>query len=406
MKKKRVEKKESVLNRRDFLTTAGAAAMTVGLMPANAFSQTKPPAPGRPDPISIKSNVAKALAQPKKPWSMPGSYPGIVSEVHFPGSTKELKPQPGAAGRMLEAGLKALTGDQDVRDAWRRFVSPGERIGIKFNPVGHKISGVTWDVIAAVVDGLEGAGIPRKDMLVWHRFNDEHAQTYIPEKVHPGVEAYLLNWFIVKDGKNTPGGIERWDPDVYYEADFSLPDEENYLEEMFHGGPRSLYPNILTHNGSEGGVDKVINIPSFKHHGQPYITMALKNLAFGSITNCPRGHFFIERFIPEICAFPPLRDKVVLHIMDGLRGQYDRGPVPAPQFVWPLEKLYVSTDPVAMDTVGFDTLVAKQLEAGRLTPDKVDALRKRHYGLAYAENLGLGIHQSRPIDVRRTELKT
>ena len=152
-----------------------------------------------------------------------GPTPGIVAEVHLPGALQGGQPAPGAAKRMLAAGMSSLTGEKDPRDAWRRFVTPGERIGIKFNPVGHKVSGVTWDVIGAVVDGLESAGIPRKDMLVWHRFNDEHAQTYKAEEVHPGVEAYLLNWFIVKDGKNTPGGFERWDESVFYEADVSLP---------------------------------------------------------------------------------------------------------------------------------------------------------------------------------------
>jgi hypothetical protein len=390
------------MNRRGFLTTAGAA-LGAGLMPFKAFSQQPKPAP-KPDPLQIKSNVHVALCQAKTLWSLPGCYPGIVAEVHQPGSTKGQQPVPGAAKRMLSAGLRSLTGEKDARDAWRRFVSPGERIGIKFNPVGHKICGVTWDVIGAVVAGLESAGIPRKDMVVWHRFNDEHAQTYIPEAVHPGVEAYLLNWFIVKDGKNTPGGFERWDESVYYEADVSLPDEQNYLEEMFHGGTKSFFPRLLTKNNGEGGVDKVINIPAFKHHGGPFITMALKNLAFGSTTNCPRGHLFVERFISEVCAFPPLRDKVVLNIMDGLRGQYDRGPAPAPQFVWPLERLYIATDPVAMDSVGFDVLIAKQIAAGRLPADKAAAVKTKHYGLAVAENLGLGIHKGRPIEIRTVVL--
>lgn len=392
----------SGMDRRGFLATAGAA-LAAGLIPAESFSQQTNPAP-RPDPLAVKSNVQVALCRPKTSCSMPGPYPGIVAEVHWPGSTNKLQPVPGAANDMLAAGLRSLTGEKDPRAAWRRFVTPGERIGIKFNPVGHKVCGVTWDVIGAVIDGLESAGIPRKDMLVWHRFNDEHAQTYKPEAVHPGVEAYLLNWFIVKDGRNTPGGFERWDESVYYEADVSLPDEQNYLEEMFHGGTKSYFPRILTQSGNAGGVDKVINIPAFKHHGGPFITMALKNLAFGSITNCPRGHFFVERFISEICAFPPLRDKVVLNIMDGLRGQYDRGPVPAPQFIWPLERLYVSTDPVAMDSIGFETLLAKQIEAGRLPAEKADEVRKKHYGLAVAENLGLGIHKGRPIEVRKVVL--
>jgi hypothetical protein len=398
----RAHVKKPALDRRGFLTATGAV-LAAGMMPFKGFSQQATPTP-RPDPLSIKSNIQVALCQPKTPWSIPGPFPGIVAAVHLPGATKELQPVPGAAKRMLAAGLTALTGDKDPRDAWRRFVSPGERVGIKFNPVGHRISGVTWDVIGAVVDGLESAGIPRQDMLVWHRFNDEHAQTYKPDKVHPGVDAYLLNWFIVKDGRNTPGGFERWDESVFYEAEISLPDEQNYLEEMFHGGTKSYFPRILTHGGDAGGVDKVINIPAFKHHGGPFITMALKNLAFGSITNCPRGHFFIERFISEICAFPPLRDKVVLNIMDGLRGQYDRGPVPAPQFVWPLERLYIATDPVAMDSVGFEALLAKQLEAGRLPADKADEVRKKHYGLAVAENLGLGVHRGRPIETRTVVL--
>jgi hypothetical protein len=328
----------------------------------------------------------------------------VVAEVQLPGAVNNLQPVPGAARRMLSAGLKTLTREKDPRDAWRHFVSPGERVGIKFNPVGHRISGVTRDVIAAVIEGLESAGIPRRDMLVWHRFDDEHARTYKPEEVHPGVAAYLLNWFIVKDGKNTPGGFERWDENVFYEADVSLPDEQNYLEEMFHGGTKSYFPRILTQNGAHGGVDKVINIPSLKHHGSSFITLALKNLTFGSTTNCPRGHLFIERFISEVCAFPPLRDKVVLNILDGLRGQYDRGPVPAPQFVWPHERLYVSSDPVAMDSVGFDVLLAKQIEAGRLAAEKADEVRRRHYGLAVAENLGLGVHRGREIDLRRVKL--
>ena len=401
-KKDSAQAKNSGLDRREFLTAAGTA-LAASLMPLEAFPQSTVPT-SKPDPLSIKSNVHTAFCQPRTRWSMPGSYPGIVAEVHHPGSMQGLQPVPGAAKRMLAAGMKSLTGEKDQRDAWRRFVTPGERIGIKFNPVGHKVCGVTWDVIGAVVEGLESAGIPRKDMLVWHRFDDEHARTYKPEEVHPGVEAYLLNWFIVKDGRNTPGGFERWDESVYYEAEVSLPDEKNILEEMFHGGTKSYFPRILTHSGTGGGVDKVINIPAFKHHGGPFITMALKNLAFGSTTNCPRGHSFSERFISEVCAFQPLRDKVVLNIMDALRGQYDRGPVPAPQFVWPLERLYIATDPVAMDTIGFEVLLAKQVEAGRLAADKTDEIRKKHYGLAVAENLGLGVHKGRPIEKRLVSL--
>lgn len=394
---------KSAINRRNFLAKATGAALAMNLLPKEAFAY-QPAGEAAADPRKIVSNIADALRQPKNKWSMPGLYPGVVSEVHMPGAVENRKPVPGAARKMLDEAMKSLTGAKDVRDAWRQFVSPGERIGIKFNPVGHKICGTTPEVIGAVVDSMEEAGIPRKDMVVWHRFDDAHAREYLPEKVHPGVEAYLFNWFIVKDGKNTAGGFERWDQSVFYEANVSLPDEKNILEEMFHGGDKSYYPLLLTKNSSEGGVDKVINIPVFKHHGASFITMALKNLAFGVTTNCPRGHSFIDRFISEVCAFPPVRDKVVLNVMDGLRVQYDRGPAPAPQFMWEMERLFVASDPVAMDTVGFDMLVDKQVETGRLEKDKVEALRSRHYGLAYAENLGLGVHRDSQIDRRLVSL--
>ncbi len=404
------------MNRRTFLWTGSAALAATGLpkvleaqtppgtVPAAASPAAAPKAPARPNPMALHTNVAVAQRQPKGPLSMPGPFPGVVAEAHLPGCLKDLRPVPGSADRMLEAALKRLTGAQDVRDAWRRFVTPGERIGIKFNPVGHEISGTTRELIQAVVAGLERAGIPRKDLVVWHRFDDEHARTYKAEEVHPGVEAYLLNWFIQKDGKNTPGGWERWDEGVFYEADFALPDDQNYLEEMFHGGTKSYFPKLLTRSGRDGGVDKVINLPVLKHHGMTLLTGALKNLAYGVTTNCPRGHAFIHRFIPEVCAFPPVRDKVVLNLMDGFRVQYDKGPVPAPAFVVPHERLYAATDPVALDTVGFEVLLRLQVEKGSLKPELVEAMRRRHYGLAVAENLGLGVHAGRVIDHRKIQL--
>ncbi len=396
------------MNRRMFLATGGtalaAAQALKAQVPTPGAAPVASPAVVRPNPMALNTNVQLALRQPKGRLSMPGPFPGIVAEAHLPGSVKELRPVSRAAERMLEAALKSLTGEKDVRAAWRHFVSPGERIGIKFNPVGHQISGTTRELVGAVVASLERAGIPRKDMVVWHRFDDEHARTYKAEVVHPGVEAYLLNWFIPKDGKDTPGGWERWDETVFYEADHSLPDAQNMLEEMFHGGTKSHFPKLLTKSGKEGGVDKVINIPVLKHHGMTQITGALKNLAYGATTNCPRGHHFIHRYIPEVCAFPPIRDKVVLNIMDAFRVQYDKGPVPAPAFVVPYERLYVATDPVALDTIGFEVLTALQLEKGSLKPERVEALRQRNWGLAYAENLGLGVHKGRPIEVRKVML--
>jgi len=62
-----------------------------------------------------------------------------------------------------------------------------------------------------------------------------------------------------------------------------------------------------------------------------YSTCCLKNLSYGSISNTSRLHKLWMHSVAEPCAFPVLRDKVVLNVVDGLvhftrrwiRGSYD-----------------------------------------------------------------------------------
>jgi uncharacterized Fe-S center protein len=88
-----------------------------------------------------------------------------------------------------------------------------------------------------------------------------------------------------------------------------------------------------------------------------------------------------------VLAAPVIRDKLVLNITDGLRGQYDGGPDKNAQFVWPNCSLYFATDPFALDMICQIEVVAKRREMGREVnehPRFTDYLR-------YAEKLGLGI---------------
>jgi hypothetical protein len=63
------------------------------------------------------------------------------------------------------------------------------------------------------------------------------------------------------------------------------------------------------------------------------ITLCLKNLGYGVITNTSRLHSTLwAETSAQVCAFPPVRDKVVLNIADGIKGCYDGGPGANPQF--------------------------------------------------------------------------
>jgi hypothetical protein len=60
----------------------------------------------------------------------------------------------------------------------------------------------------------------------------------------------------------------------------------------------------------------------------------------------------------------PIRQKVRLHICDGLNAQYDGGPSFMPQWMWPFNGLLVSRDPVALDYVGWKIIEKKRAEVG------------------------------------------
>jgi len=109
-------------------------------------------------------------------------------------------------------------------------------------------------------------------------------------------------------------------------------------------------------------VTKIINIPILKHPG-PTVTLCLKNLAYGAITNTARLH---KQLWGETCAqvpcFPPLRDKVVLNIVDGIIGCYNGGPGANPQFIVPFNTIFAGTDPVAVDRIGYDIVIKKRIE--------------------------------------------
>ena len=89
----------------------------------------------------------------------------------------------------------------------------------------------------------------------------------------------------------------------------------------------------------------------------------------------------------EVMAFPVVRDKLVLNITDAIRGQYDGGPAAATQFIYPLNKLYLATDPFALDLICHHSIMDKRKEMNV----KVNEHPRFTEYFRYAEKLGLGI---------------
>jgi hypothetical protein len=112
------------------------------------------------------------------------------------------------------------------------------------------------------------------------------------------------------------------------------------------------------------------------------------NIAFGCYRNHRSAHSGnCEPFISETCAHFYATTKVPLIVLDATEGCFDGGPAPgSPDVLWRENAIYVATDPVALDVIARETLMAKRRAAGLY--DKTSTCR--HIEGAAAKGLGIG----------------
>ncbi|PYV24862.1 MAG: hypothetical protein DMG24_10280 [Acidobacteria bacterium] len=351
--------------------------------------------------LALAAGGAKALARTARAESksepshlgMPGLYKGRVIAVQDPGVLVSGHYQAEPIRRMMRLGMKELTGADGWADAWRRFFEPGDVVGIKVNPVGrpYVISDAT--VVHEIIAGLEAAGVKRQDIVVYDRYRKEFLQA--------GFDQFHTS-DAVQEGDAVQQGIEGDDPDHYMDMALTLPGYS--LDNA--AARRSYAARFITRE-----VNKLVNLPVLKDHQSAGVTLALKNMSHGLVNNVSRSHSSnslnaCNAFIPTAVSIPVIRNKVVLHILDGVKGLYHGGPFGRPQFVWEHQTLYFATDPVALDHIGWEVIDAKRLSVGKKklvedTPDQFSTFVHRqpeHVEIAGA--LGLGEWDRAKIDLR------
>lgn len=344
-----------------------------------------------------KTNVEDALKYPRNENSIPGKYPGTVVQVNNPEGVIDGKPQEEEAYKMLKEGMIALTGVQTLENAWKQFVKPNEIIGLKVNPVAGKPLSTSHAVTKSIVRQLQEAGIPKENIVIWDRRLMQLHETGYTEENYPGIKIRGTEQQDAEGGFFDEDGVlygERMiDKEWYYWADCEEEYDAYTLPYMVNSGKYSYFTKICTQE-----VDKIINVPILKNAG-PTVTLCLKNLAYGAITNTGRLHKPLwSETCAEVCAFPPIRDKLVLNIVDGLRGCYEGGPGANPQFICNYNTLLIGTDPVAVDRVGYDIVLAKRIAEG--VQEEEQAVGTKFMDMA--EKLELGI--SDPEKIRRIDL--
>jgi hypothetical protein len=383
------------LSRRRFLQgTAFAGAAALGAKHAYAEPRPAVTRQNRPDPDSIHTNIESATVVPRTEQSMPGKYPGVVAEVYHPESVEGNKPDAAAAAAMLAAGMTLLTGDEKAEGAWSRFFTPQDRVGIKVNPVAGRLLANSHELTHAIIDALLAIGLPKENIILWDRRQEQLKDCGFTEENYPGITIIGTEYMEKEGEQEVWKGLDRLDEDFYYEFDIAGEYDEELMPYMLNGGTKSYFTRIITQM-----VDKVINVPILKNAGTS-VTIALKNLAFGTTSNSARGHNIWSRYIAEVCAFPPVRDKVVLNIVDGLRGCYEGGPGAVARYIWNAKTVWVATDPVAVDHIGWEKIFAKRVAEGVSWEEQRGERDKYLDMLVRANKLGLGVYERSKIDHR------
>jgi hypothetical protein len=381
-----------MLTRRSFfklITASGIGATLSSLSFSRIFSQTandKKPA----------TNIKDALKYPRTPSSMPGKYPGKVVQIYHDKSISKNKIDLTATNEMVKNGILLLTGENNISDAWRTFVSPKDIIGLKVNPVAGIALTTSIEITRAIIQQLEAAGIPKKNIVIWDRREFEMHEVGFTDTNFPGIKIIGTERkddkgsFVDKDGKLY--GEEMIDKNWYYWADVEQKYDAETIPYMINEGKHSYFSKIVTEQ-----VDKIINIPILKNAGSS-ITLCLKNLAYGSVSNTGRLHKQLwAETSAEVCAFPPLRDKVVLNIVDGIKGCYNGGPGADEQYITEYKTILMGTDPVAVDRIGYEIILKKRIEE---KIQKEESPKGKMF-LDLAQNLQLGVS-----DLNKIELKT
>jgi hypothetical protein len=369
-------------NRRELLAAGAVAAGTlvVGRPVAAADAQAE-------------TNIADFMKVPKGPHALPGPFPGKVVRVVDPRSLRDEKVDGTVVGEMFEKGIRKLTG-LDMKESFRLFFTRDDVVGLKVNPVGAPLIHTKPELVDATIRWLVGNSLPKGNIVIWDRFDGMLKDAGYTAERFPGVRIEGLqtmdeegsSWRTA-DGRHV--SEDRFDRDAFYFAKGIVgkgvrgyKDDEFYLNQHVFAGEYSYFGTLVTR-----GLTKIVNLAAFKNTGNG-ISMATKNLGYGAICNTGRLHqpvFF--RVCTEVLAAPWVRDKLVLNVTDGLRGQYDGGPDKNEKFVWPLSTLFFATDPFAADMVCHRLVVEKRKEMGVTVNEHPRFTEYLHYG----EQLGLGV---------------
>jgi uncharacterized protein (DUF362 family) len=239
--------------------------------------------------------------------------------------------------QMINSGITSLTGKSNPKDAWKSLFHEDERIGIKINGLGAHILAGNYQICWAIVDALKDIGVNENNIIVWDQYQHHLLSSGFKQNMSfKGVRAYATDM---------GGGKEALDSGSSY-------------KEYDSGYGAVRISRIWTEE-----VDSIINLCLLKDHSIAGVSIALKNISHGVVSHPDNFHDdSCDPFIAAINSIPVVKDKIKLHICNGILALYEGGPMPKKRHVWSNNGIIMSKDPVALDTIGMHIIEGKRKE--------------------------------------------
>ena len=309
--------------RREFIKDTCVNTLLGGVF----LSQIPLPLDPLPDDIKTNSRQGNII----NPQSL------VVDVKSRTGIVKGMTPNISLIKQMMDSGITLFTGTDNQKDAWKSLFHEDERGGIKINGLGADILVGNYQICWAIVDALKSIGVKENNIIIWDQYQNFFLSSgFKINRSFKGVRTYTT------DGG---GGKEALDSGSSH-------------REYDSGYGAVKVSKILTEE-----VDSLINIGLLKDHGLAGVSIALKNISHGVISHPDNFHDnSCDPFIAAINSIPVIKDKIKLHICNGIVGLYEGGPMPQKRHTWNDNRIILSRDPVALDTIGMNIIEGKRKE--------------------------------------------
>ena len=316
--------------------------------------------------IPIAGGLAALSGRPAIPGPPPSkasapSLPVVAScrRDHLRDGKGDL--DPGKLDEVLTAVLTRAAGEETPVGAMRHLFRPTDVVGIKLNCIAGRGLSPSPALVRRLCDHLREAGVPARNIVIWDRTDRELS---------------AAGYEIVRSGS----GVRCMGTEDDY---------EKTPREWGAGG--SCFAGILVND-----LTALINVGVLKDHDLAGVSVGLKNW-YGTIHNPNKHHAGgCAPYIPHLAAYPLIRKKLRLTVIDASTVQYQGGPARNPRWNAAWNGVLASTDPVAVDAVGWRIIETHRKEAG--LPPLAEEKREPTW-IGAAGRLGLGQAEMAKIDL-------